>query len=1442
MKAATPADKNTQQAEDKKKKKRRQAEASQLPMRHAEIANAQTQKPDAPTKGNAEGPSRQDTVPHNGVPAVHGAESAYSQGAERMYQQLQESLQLTGDLNHPDTQKKEMNYKMTLGIDELREYHNSKPDAAKPAAAPQPAETQVVPETTPKPAEVQAKPADKPAVITPVTAKPESAPPAAEKETAAEKPADIKAPIADKGADAGTAAPDAIIASPAAPKAPAPAAVADTQVKPADNTDAAPAEQEAPLEAAAAPQSAAENPAFVNLQGQIGTTAKAQKQHEPATKSAQDAQAAAPSPSNERESKAQAGQVEEMDAQKPGEFDADSFKAELMQKIEKMELPKDEEHAAEFDKNNNIKQVNDSAMVSVKAEKNEAAGNIAKATSKKPDTSKQPVRQVAKMPTAPHGKAPSALDATKAMPVKRNEAAVEQPVKEQTAHLDDQMKENGITDNMLANSNEPSFTKALDDKNKAKAQTQASAVQFRQDENGELVQTRNQAQQQVTSQVSGMHTGRKSGLDKAHANQAETAGKDTAKRKEIADRVNSIYKASKSEVDGILKNLDAVVAYKFAAGARAAKYAFEKHVAEKMQAYKKERYGEWYSWKNIKRVKDAFGLPKEVNRYFVTGRAAYIKTLNDYITDIAHYVAAQLKAAKARIAAGRKGVADYVASLSPALKKLGKEAITAIQGKFSALEKTVNDKKDALIEVLAKKYTENVKALDKRIDLMKKANAGIIGLVSDAIMSVVGVIIDMKNKLMSLLAKIGEVVMSIIMDPIGFFKNLIAGVGQGVSNFAANIWTHLKTGFFSWLTGAMQGVSFTMPEDAFSLKGIFSIAMQVLGIGWDGIRAIGSAVVGEPVMKALETGEEIVQAVRKDGIAGLWDYLKDQFQDLKATIMDSIMDIIQNQVIQAGIKWILGLLSPVGAFVKAIMAIIDVVKFFVQRAAQIAELISAFMESVSAIASGKVGAVAKSIENALGKAIPVLIGLLASILGISGLADKVLGVIRKIRERITKGITKFWNFVKEKGKALLGKVGIGKKDKKVDDKHVNAMDSEIAPEPFTMNGKSHTLTFEKGEIYMASDKGLLNSKINSAITYIQNTPNGPEINGKGSIIINNLQGLQKDYIKTKKQLGDANKIPDTDVKKADKIKNAQKALDTLASEISQIGNQYKLIDLTIDSEHGDQGLKVGIHPIDKNGLLRESHHVPENKFMDRMQEFYGETGKTLNTTGFNDLGAKLLQRQQHIQSTFSGGNKLSAILLHQNTHTRSGKGVHGKDLQVDLTPVLKKNAQQNKELIFISVGKTEIKRAKMSEEHWDNLIKDVFILLVKNNLDRNAVVKDNKDRFLVNSKGNKKGTLEEISVNINEQIKALFDKFANINQAVPSVELTKQKNAILEQINETAGEVFTSVLTAGLATVAGALNESNNDGDKSEHPKALRALEALANEIWRTHIIKPIKL
>ncbi|HRB73131.1 MAG TPA: hypothetical protein PK776_14920, partial [Flavobacterium sp.] len=1005
---------NPQKAAQKKDEK--QAANSPFSLRETENANFQTQESVAQNEQTGTEKSSPQSE-NKSIPAVHGSNPAYSDGSEQKYQQLQASMGTTGELNHPDTRQKEMEYRSTLGINELREYHDAKTTDVKSEGT-KPEET--------KPTDAVAAEAKPTAEAKPAETKLPGAKPADPKlaETA-QKATDEKLVDVSNAKSSG----DAGASSESAPA-----------IKAADKSDKKDGENEAAEDKVATeevadttPKTATANPVFMEMQGQVVETAKAQRKHGPASKASQAAQAAAPSPSNERQSMAQAGQVNKMSAQEPGLFSAAAFKAELKKKIDEVQLPKNEEDADKFEKNNNIKQVNDRAMGSVKKEKNAASGSIQNTTAEKPDTAKQPVRNVAKMPMPEHGKAPGSVNAAKAMPTKREATNIEKPIQSETDSIDSQMKEHGVTDQMLANSNEPSFKGALDEKNKAKEQSKAATNQFRIDENQKLNKTQNEAQAQAAKQIAGMHGSRKGGLDKVLGNQKETASKDTAERKKIADNINKIYNDAKGDVKGILDGLDDTVAKKFAAGSLAAKIAFEKHVDKEMKAYKKRRYGDsWLDWRNLKRVKDAMvGLPKEVEQYFVTGKEKYVSTMDTYIDEIANIVANQLNAAKRRIATGKKEVQNYVNTLSPSLKKLGAAAISEIQGKFNALEKDVDNKKDALIDVLAKKYVENIEAIDARIENLKAMNKGLVGMALSALSGVFAFIIEVKNTLTNLLAKVVEVVGAIIMDPIGFFGNLIAGVGQGFSNFTTNIWTHLQTGFFAWLTGAAKGVTITMPDDIFSLKGIFSITMQVLNLTWDGIRSIGATVVGEPLMKVLETGVEIVQVVRKDGIAGLWEYLKDQFQDIKATVMDAIMDIIQSQVIQAGIKWILGLLSPVGAFVKAIMAIIDVVKFFVQRAAQIAELISAFMDSISAIASGKVGAVAKSIENALAKAIPVLIGLLASILGISGLADKVLGVIHKIRQRIVNGITKFWNFVKEKGKALLGKVGIGdKKDNK----------------------------------------------------------------------------------------------------------------------------------------------------------------------------------------------------------------------------------------------------------------------------------------------------------------------------------------------------------------------------------------------------------------------------
>jgi len=100
------------------------------------------------------------------------------------------------------------------------------------------------------------------------------------------------------------------------------------------------------------------------------------------------------------------------------------------------------------------------------------------------------------------------------------------------------------------------------------------------------------------------------------------------------------------------------------------------------------------------------------------------------------------------------------------------------------------------------------------------------------------------------------------------------------------------------------------------------------------------------------------------------------------------------------------------------MAIYDIVKFFIERASQIGSLISAIIEGVAAIAGGAIGGAAKLIEDALAKALPIVIGFLANLLGIGDLAKKVQGIVEKIRAKVDKGI----EWVIMKAKAVAGKV------------------------------------------------------------------------------------------------------------------------------------------------------------------------------------------------------------------------------------------------------------------------------------------------------------------------------------------------------------------------------------------------------------------------------------
>jgi len=125
--------------------------------------------------------------------------------------------------------------------------------------------------------------------------------------------------------------------------------------------------------------------------------------------------------------------------------------------------------------------------------------------------------------------------------------------------------------------------------------------------------------------------------------------------------------------------------------------------------------------------------------------------------------------------------------------------------------------------------------------------------------------------------------------------------------------------------------------------------------------------------------------------------------------------------------------NPAGAIVQAVIMIYSVVTFIIERAAQIMALVEAIINSVQAIAQGAIGGAANWIEQALGRLVPVAIGLLASLIGLGGLGAKIRELVTKAGDLVWGAIRKFFKKAIDFVKKMWGKL-TGKKDAKPDDR------------------------------------------------------------------------------------------------------------------------------------------------------------------------------------------------------------------------------------------------------------------------------------------------------------------------------------------------------------------------------------------------------------------------
>lgn len=264
----------------------------------------------------------------------------------------------------------------------------------------------------------------------------------------------------------------------------------------------------------------------------------------------------------------------------------------------------------------------------------------------------------------------------------------------------------------------------------------------------------------------------------------------------------------------------------------------------------------------------------------------------------------------------------------------------------------------------------------------------------------------------------------IIQNPIGFVGNLVRAGKLGFQNFANNILKHLKEALIKWITGPLGEAGVYIPK-SFSLIEIIKLVLSVLGLTWQNIRAKLVKIIPEPVLAGLEKTARILVTLVKDGPAAAWEEIKAELSELKDQLIAEITKMISVEVVKAAVMKLVSMLNPAGAFVQAILAIYNTITFFIEKINQIAAVVGAFIDSIAAIASGQVAAAAQKVEQTMANTLTVIIAFLAKFAGLGGIPNKVVGIIKKIRKPIDKGMDKIVGWLG----GMLKKMG-GKDDKR----------------------------------------------------------------------------------------------------------------------------------------------------------------------------------------------------------------------------------------------------------------------------------------------------------------------------------------------------------------------------------------------------------------------------
>jgi hypothetical protein len=742
----------------------------------------------------------------------------------------------------------------------------------------------------------------------------------------------------------------------------------------------------------------------------------------PAAKLSQTEMAVVP-PAHEGQSKSHGEQVEALGAKPEPKPDPGAAKQSLQKSLDE-NIPQTIEDVDNFKKNQKATHISRNVMNVVQGDTNEVTDTFGEM--EKP------------RPPAPPTHTPEALPPEETAPATPNMqlgAGAVAPLKAEHTDMskfskdsDELLKKEEISQEQLDMVDSGDLAEANKDKKQLKKDVQEQPAQVRHEAEKERKQVDTSLQQEEQKGKTELKNKRKAGLSATRGKQTGTKSLMEQKREKVATDIKNIYEKAKHKVNTRLAELETQSMKRFDEGNAAASKKFEDDVNKDLAAFKKERYSGFWGW--AKKAKDwLLGMNElpEVNEIFKRNKDTFVQTIDKLVADITAENQKVIKECKAEIESAKAEIAKYVKNLGPELKAEGQKAMKEMTDKLNELDKQVEEKEKELAQKLKDKQTAAIKAIDQKIEKMKESMSGALAKLGKLLLEAAKKFFTWAlqkfgyslSEIEGIINKGAAVLKAIFTKPIKFVKNLFNAADQGFSNFGKNFLTHLKNALFSWLTGSLTEVKL---PDTWDLKGIASVALQMVGISYQNIRKHLVKIIPEPVVEGMEKGFEIVKALITEGPMAAWEQLQEMAGEMKEAFVDAVKNWIKETIIVKAIEFIASLIIPGAGIIKAIIGIYDTIVFFIQKAKDIAQMVGNFLGSIGEIAMGNIGAAANALENGLATALTLVISFLAKLIHLDGVTAKIRAALNKIRGKVENMMAKVAKWIAEKAKKLWGGV------------------------------------------------------------------------------------------------------------------------------------------------------------------------------------------------------------------------------------------------------------------------------------------------------------------------------------------------------------------------------------------------------------------------------------